>query len=141
LKTYGVADRAAAKALIRALKDASPSVRSMSAQALSAVAPPAGIAIPDEAISIVVRSLENAPPGSRYGAALAVNDMACVVKSRAAAAVPALIETLAARDWETRCAALASLRHIGPPSVRSVPTLLRLLKEDRREEVRRSAAG
>jgi HEAT repeat protein len=134
------ADRAAAKALIAALKDPSPTVRSMSSQALSRVAPAAGVEMPDSAIANVVAALANCPLGARYGSAMAVNEMACVVKSRAAAAVPSLIETLAARDWEVRCAALASLRHIGPPAAPAVAHFLRLLKEDPHKEVRRSAA-
>jgi hypothetical protein len=51
--------------------------------------------------------------------------------------VPALIQTLSNRDWEARCAAL---RQIGKPSARTVPVLLRLLKQDPHKEVRRSSA-
>jgi HEAT repeat protein len=139
---YGnqIADRAAARALIKALNDPSPGVRSMSSQALSRVAPAAGVRIPDRAIAQVVNSLATSPRGFRYGAAMAVNEMACVVKSRAAAAVPALIDTLSNRDGETRCAALASLRHIGARAASAAPFLLRVLEADPHGGVRRSAA-
>jgi HEAT repeat protein len=139
---YGnqIADRAVARALIEALNDPSPGVRSMSSQALSCVAPAAGVRIPDRAIASVVNGLANSPRGFRYGAAMAVNEMACVVKSRAAAAVPALIDTLSNRDGETRCAALASLRHIGAPAASAAPSLLRVLEADPHGGVRRSAA-
>ena len=139
---YGnqVADRAAARALIEALKDPSPSVRSMSSQALSRVAPAAGVRIPNQAITEVVNALANSPRDFRYHAAMAVNEMAWVVKSRAAAAVPALIDTLSNRDGETRCAALASLRHIGVRAASAAPSLLRLLEADPHAGVRRSAA-
>src|SRR5262249_55118246 len=98
-----LADPAAARALIEALNDSDPWVRSAAAQALSRVAANAVVEIPDEAIAIVVRGLESCAVNSRYNSAMAMAEMACVVKSRAAVAVPALIETLAARDWETRC--------------------------------------
>src|SRR5215471_7509475 len=137
---YGnqTANRAAARALIEALKDPSPSVRSMSSQALSRVAPAAGVRIPDRAIANVVDSLATSPRGFRYGAAMAVNEMAWVVKSRAAAAVPALIDTLSNRDGETRCAALASLRHIGARAASAAPFLLRVLHTDPHGGARRS---
>jgi hypothetical protein len=71
---------------------------------------------------------------------MAMNEMACVVKSRAAAAVPALIETLAARDGETRCAAIASLLHIGQPASPAAAELIRVLEADKTVTVRRAAA-
>jgi hypothetical protein len=135
-----LADPAAARALIEALDDSDPWVRSMAAQALSRVAVKAGVEIPDEAIAIVVRGLESGAVNSRYGSATAMAEMACVVKSRAAAAVPALIETLAARDWETRCAAIASLKHIGLLAAPAAGPLIRLLQGDKNAEVRRAAA-
>jgi HEAT repeat protein len=133
-------DAAAARALIEALGDSDAWVRSASAQALSRVAANAGVEIPDEAIAIVVRGLESCAVGSRYSSATAMTEMAWVVKSRAATAVPALIETLAARDWETRCAAIASLSHIGLPSAPAAGPLIRVLQADTNADVRRAAA-
>jgi HEAT repeat protein len=135
-----LADPAAARALIVALDDRDPWVRSAASQALSRVAANAGVEIPDEAIAIVVRGLESCAVGSRYSSAMAMNEMAVVVKSRAAAAVPALIETLVSRDGEARCAAVASLLHIGLPSAPAAVELIRVLQEDKTATVRRAAA-
>jgi HEAT repeat protein len=135
-----LADPSVAKALIQVLNDPHPGVRSMASQALSRVAPAAKVKIPDVAIAQVIHSLKMSSPGHRYGPAMAMNELAVVVKHRAAPAVPALIEILSTRDWEVRCAALASLRHIGPASAPAVPELLRLVKQDPHKEVRRSAA-
>jgi HEAT repeat protein len=132
-------DRATAAVLARALGDADKRVRSITAQALPRVATTSEV-IPDAAVENVVKALGASPVQSRYSSAMAVNMMAAIVKERAAGAVPALIETLAAKDWEVRCAAIASLSHVGVASRVAMAKLVRLAKEDRHPEVRRGAA-
>src|SRR5262249_25460793 len=117
-----------------------PTVRSAAAQALTRVARASEVEVPDEAIATVVEALRTAPLGNRYASAMALNELAVVVKSRAAAAGPPLIDTLRARDWEVRCAALASLSHIGPPSGSAARDLIQVLLQDKSADVRRGAA-
>ncbi len=132
-------DLEALTAVISVLGDTDPRVRSIASQTLPRITEEPS-AIPDSAVNNVAAALAAEPLNSRYGSATSLAFLAAIVTSRAAPAIPALIETLSAKDWEIRTAAIASLGHIGTQSRRALPNLIRLVREDKHKEVRRGAA-